>query len=402
MPKILDLFEETYPDESMGVTDALYLEKMGSLREDQANIRKNQATIATLNKSPAAHPGTTCDEMEHDECDWQKNLDATETELNALEVKVKKNMFTNIIFANEAIMSQGALKHVVQALQAKTLEEKMEKLEKLTAEDLMQSVNEQVADLFKEMKHFDGVVEEAEGEAPENNKKSAKNRANGEGYVHASKYFFRLLDAAISLNLKYPDEPTVQLPYDAIKNSGNKTLDQLKKQVDDVLLKLRKSAVIPPEVKGEVGALEMQEIFPQVKDIPSFRAMISDFAIELNKRIRALPQFQQSKKDEEEELQAQKQYGGVAESDRDKALGHVRAGEQARPRSQRSCENTLRSRRRTEPQHESIQRLAIGRGRATAGRPERPAEQGECDLRYGGVRRVAGRRALVRAGQRDA
>ncbi|HEX3998464.1 MAG TPA: hypothetical protein VHX65_07940 [Pirellulales bacterium] len=325
VPEILDLFEETYPDESMDVTDALYLEKMGSLRDDQAAIRNNQKSIAALHEAPAAHPGKTCDELEHDECDWQKNLTATQTELNALEVKVKKNMFTNIIFANEAIMSQGALKHVVQALQAKTIEEKMEKLEKLTAEDLMQSVNEQVADLFKEMKHYDGVVDEAEEEAPEEEKKSAKNRANGEGYVHASKYFFRLLDAAISLNLKYPGEQTVQAPYDAIKNSGNKSLDQLKKQVDDILLKLRKSAVIPPEVKGEVGALEMQEVFPQVKNIPSFRTMISDFAIELNKRIRALPQFQQSKKDEDKQQQAQKEYGGVAESQRDKALGHVRA-----------------------------------------------------------------------------
>ena len=33
------------------------------------------------------------------------------------------NDFTNIIFANEAIMSQGELNHVVGALQAKTDEE---------------------------------------------------------------------------------------------------------------------------------------------------------------------------------------------------------------------------------------------------------------------------------------
>src|SRR5262249_46600409 len=157
--------------------------------------------------------------------------------------KVKKEMFTNIIFANEAIMSQGALKHVVQALQAKTLEEKMEKLEKLNAGDLMQSVNEQVADLFKEMKHYDGVVEEAEAGADQQGKAAAKNRANGEGYVHASKYFFRLLDAAISLNLKYPDAPTVQAPYEAVKCKGNLSLTNMKTRVDDVLLKLRKSAV---------------------------------------------------------------------------------------------------------------------------------------------------------------
>lgn len=327
VPEILDLFEETFAAETMDVTDALYLEKMGSLRQDQAQIREKQESIKGLQSQspPAAHPGKTCKEAGHDSCEWQENLNNVQDELNALEVKVKKDMFTNIIFANEAIMSQGALKHVVQALQAKSLEEKLEKLGKLTADDLMQSVNEQVADLFKEMKHYEGVVEEAEQNAPEEEKQAARNRANGEGYVHASKYFFRLLDAAISLNLKFPNEQSVQAPYEAVKNQGNLTLEQLKKQVDDVLLKLRKSAVIPPEVKGEVGALEMQEIFPQVTDIPSFRTMISDFAIELNKRVRMLPQFKQGRKDEQHEQNAQREYGRVAETERDKALGHIRA-----------------------------------------------------------------------------
>ncbi len=325
VPEILDLFEETFAAETMDVTDALYLEKMGSLRQDQQSIREQQEQVRGLQTAPAAHPGKKCKELGHEPCDWQKNLDGVQAKLNALEVKVKKDMFTNIIFANEAIMSQGALKHVVQALQAKSLAEKLEKLGKLTADDLMQSVNEQVADLFKEMKHYDGVVEEAEETAPQGKKESAKNRANGEGYVHASKYFFRLLDAAISLNLKFPNEPTVQAPYEAVKCKGDLTLEQLKKQVDNVLLKLRKSAVIPPEVKGEVGALEMQEVFPQVTDIPSFRTMISDFAIELNKRVRMLPQFKQSREDEQQEKSAQKEYGRVAETERDQALGRIRA-----------------------------------------------------------------------------
>ena len=127
----------------------------------------------------------------------------------------------------------------------------------------------------------------------ENDKRSAKNRANGEGYVHASKYFFRLLDAAILLNLKYPQEkyPQIHEPYAPV---GNQPLGELQTRVNNVLLKLRKSAVIPPEVKGEVGALEMQEIFPRVTDIGSFRTMTTDFAIELNKRIRSLDEFKKS------------------------------------------------------------------------------------------------------------
>ncbi len=153
-PRILDQFEEVFPDESMDVTDALYLEKMGSLREDQESIR----TLKEDDDPDEHHPGKPCEEahkgMEHDA--W------VQKELNALEVKVKKEMFTNIIFANEAIMSQGALNHVVGAMQAKTDDAKKEAADKLSASDLMQSVNEQVADLFKEMKHYDGVVKEAE------------------------------------------------------------------------------------------------------------------------------------------------------------------------------------------------------------------------------------------------
>jgi hypothetical protein len=310
IPKILDLFEEVYPDETMDVTDALYLDKMGALREEQDTIR-----MLKEEKDPLTHhPEKTCleahDGKEH--ADWLKET------INAREVKVKKDMFTNIIFANEAIMSQGALNHVVGALQAKTPEAQRQALDELTAADLMQSVNEQVADLFKEMKHYDGVVEEAAEDATgEGEKESAKRRATGEGYVHASKYLSRLLDAAVLLNMKYPGEESVQAPYDAIENTVGTDLRALKQRVDDVLLKLRKSAVIPPDVKGEVGALDMQELFLQVKDIGSFRTMIEAFAIELNKRIRSLGEFKNSQKMEaEEERKAEKAYFETAGANR--------------------------------------------------------------------------------------
>lgn len=301
VPRILNLFEEAFPDETMDVTDALYLDKMGSLREDQEEIR----TLKQPGDPHEHHKDKQCDEVhqgqEHEE--WLMER------LNGLEVKVKKDMFTNIIFANEAIMSQGALNHVVGALQAKTDDEKQAAVKKLSASDLMQSVNEQVADLFKEIKHFEGVVDEAEeGAQGAKGKETAKNQATGEGYVHASKYFFRLLNAANFLNLKYPQDkyPTIHAPYAAV---NNKDLKELEDRINNVLLKLRKSAVIPPEVKGEVGAFEFQEIFPQVKDIASFRTLISKFAIELNSRIRSLDEFKQEQKmASEQEKEAEKGY----------------------------------------------------------------------------------------------
>ncbi len=148
--------------------------------------------------------------------------------------------------------------------------------------------------------------------------------------MHASKYFFRLLNAAILLNLKYPKEtyPQIHDPYEAV---NNQPLVELEKRVNDVLLKLRKSAVIPPDVKGEVGALEMQEIFSRVKDIPSFRTMISDFAIELNKRIRSLDEFKKSQEmNAESERQAEQAYFQAA------------APNEAEPGSKEDAENQIR------------------------------------------------------------
>src|SRR5207302_3466106 len=70
VPKILELFEENFPDETMDVTDALYLEKMGELRKDQESIRDKKQSLESLKAT--AHPGKSCKEAGHEEeCEWQ-------------------------------------------------------------------------------------------------------------------------------------------------------------------------------------------------------------------------------------------------------------------------------------------------------------------------------------------
>lgn len=300
IPEVLELYEHAFPSETMDVTDAQYLERMKGLREDQGSIRSLKDTAKPENH----HPGKTCDEAHKEEKDHEK---WRASKVNALEVKVKKEMFTNIVFANEAIMTHGALKHVVEVLQEKDPKFRKEKIEKISASDLMQSVNEQVADLFKETKHYKGVVEEAENEAKGSKKKEiAARRATGEGYIHASKYLVRLLDAANALNEKYDKEPTVVAPYSQL---GNQDLASLKKKIEGVMLKVRKSVDIPPEAKGEIGVLEVSELFPAVKDIAGFQQLISEFAIEINKRIRSLKDFTDSQSMESpEERRAETAY----------------------------------------------------------------------------------------------
>jgi hypothetical protein len=70
------------------------------------------------------------------------------------------------------------------------------------------------------------------------------------------------------------------------------------------MLNLRKSAAIPPEVKGEVGALEVQELF-KVTDIAGFRDVIAKFGVELNQRVRQLAEF---KRDQSLDLEAERQF----------------------------------------------------------------------------------------------
>jgi hypothetical protein len=266
------------------VTDAQYLERMKSLREDQGSIRN----LKDQGKPENHHPGKTCDQAHKEEKDHEKWRQA---QVNALEVKVKKDVFTNIVFANEAIMTHGALKHVVEVLQEKDAKIKGEKIAKISASDLMQSVNEQVADLLKETKHYETVVADAKSGAKASKKADAERRSTGEGYIHASKYLSRLLDASIAMNLKYANEKTVVAPYAQL---GGQDLNKLKTKIDGVMLKVRKSVDIPPDAKGEIGVLEVSEMFPGVKDLEGFRKLISDFAVEINTRIRSLKDFTDS------------------------------------------------------------------------------------------------------------
>ncbi|HEY1765381.1 MAG TPA: hypothetical protein VGF85_10690, partial [Opitutaceae bacterium] len=86
-------------------------------------------------------------------------------------------------------------------------------------------------------------------------------------------------------------------------------LGKLKKKIDDVMLKVRKSVDIPPDAKGEIGVLEVSEMFPAVKDLEGFRKLISDFAVEINTRIRSLKDFTDSQNmDSAEERKAETGY----------------------------------------------------------------------------------------------
>ena len=278
LPNLLDALEAAFEAEVMETTDAMYLDRM-------AKLRGKQSTIAVLGDDKAGieehHPGKSCKQAHPKDKDhdaWRKARG------EALMAQVKKDQFENIIFANEAYMSQGAIEHIVAGIQAKKADPRKAKevIDSLTPATVLQSVNEQMADFFKDMKHAEHEVAKAKEKSGE----AAARRATGEAFVHASKYLVRLLDGAQLLVDKHKG-----LKFDLIeKNASVKTPNDLKGKVEEMLYALRKSAEIPAAVKGEVGVDEVHKLFG-VTDIEGFRRVIFDFGADVNAKVRGSKAF---------------------------------------------------------------------------------------------------------------
>jgi hypothetical protein len=292
MPILLDLVEQEFPDEVMEVTDEQYAERMGQMRQRQMDLKQLEQLQKThLAEGPdcaTVHPGKT-------HAQWTQELPGG---IDALKTRIKQDQFTNIVFANEAYMSEGAITHVVTGIQAKTDEEKQEVLRKITPAELLQSTNEQVADFFKDMKH---MLHEAHS-APEDEKL----QVTGEAYVHASKYLSRMLDGAAMLQEKYKDKPEVVAalstpPYTLCATAGLGPRE-LQLAVDGWLVKLRKSATVPGKAKALLAIEEVKKRF-NVDSIEGLQKAISGFCIEFNQRVRMLKDFRDSQDQAEKAFQ---------------------------------------------------------------------------------------------------
>jgi hypothetical protein len=294
LPRVLDELETAMPAEVMEATDEMYLEKMAVLREDQSRIALLEDGSA---RAEVHHKDGPCEAVhpKHDHESWRQ------AQAETLKAKVKKDQFTNIVFANEAYMSQGAIEHVVAGIQAKDPVKKEAALAKLTPATLMQSCNEQLADFFKDMKSSEQEIA-AEKDA------TLKRRATGEAFVHASKYLVRLLDAAQLLSEKFAAfTPPVPLQFGLTALAGAASPKELMTKVEAVLLALRKSSTVPADAKGEVGVDEVRTLF-KVDQIGEFRKLITAFGAELNQQVRNAAQF---KAELAVDAETERQYFGV-------------------------------------------------------------------------------------------
>lgn len=293
LPQVLDELETKLPDEVMEATDEVYLEKMAKLRQDQTKIAQLNNAGAEINDH---HDGGCADVHKGEDHEvWRA------AEAQRLKAEVKKAQFTNIVFANEAYMSQGAIEHVVAGIQAKDAAKKDEVMAKLTPATLMQSCNEQLADFFKDMKAVEQHIANEQDAAK-------KRRETGEAFVHASKYLVRLLDAAQLLAEKFAQfDPPVPLEFTLLNVTKAATPKALMGKIEAVLLALRKSSTVPAEAKGEVGFDEARSLFG-VDDISAFRQLITGFGAELNQQVRNSPAF---KAELAVDQQTERQYFGV-------------------------------------------------------------------------------------------
>ena len=286
MQDVMNDLEHDFPAEVMEATDEMYLDRMGGLRDSQAQIVKLQNSKAEPNEH---HPEVTCEQVHPDEDHetWRKK------KLNAVEVQVKKDMFTNIVFANEAYTSEGAIQHVVAGMQG-TAQEKEEALRNLNSATLVQSCNEQLADFFKDMQHFTKDVDDING-GDDTDKVKKSRQASGEAYVHASKYLFRLLDGARVLAEKFAAaEPPLTLDWFTEVGAEGPTLakkiDYIQKEVDGFLYQLRKCSTLEAAVKGELAVAEVDRLL-KVKNVREFTAKIAALGKEINVKVRAHKNF---------------------------------------------------------------------------------------------------------------
>ncbi|NEO96408.1 MAG: hypothetical protein F6K56_42290, partial [Moorea sp. SIO3G5] len=107
--------------------------------------------------------------------------DQNSEEAQNLKAEVERQLSNALFFASEAYHSKGTILHVVEGIQGKN----QEVLAALTPNQILDSVNEQLGDFLKDIRHY--TAEEVD---------------DGTTFYRASKYMHRLFDAVNLLKEK--------------------------------------------------------------------------------------------------------------------------------------------------------------------------------------------------------
>jgi hypothetical protein len=209
----------------------------------------------------------------------------------ALLAKLKSLQADATFFAAEAYHSEGPLLHVVKAGQSSKLEiegngiayaskgekdaaieaKKQEKLAGLTANQMLQSFNENLGDLLKDLRHY------------------ASDPFPGLGFYRSSKYIERLCDA---VGLIVSKMPTASGPTVAGIKLGGKAPSVVQTAVAG-LVDIRgekkgfPDATDTEQEKQAYAVEEMTKVFPGVTTLPDLAKVIGAFGREVNAAVRS-------------------------------------------------------------------------------------------------------------------
>lgn len=252
--------------------------KMASLHPDEYMRVSNELYVRSLNEVRA---------LEH----RAASLDIVR-DRNAIEgllARVKTLATDAVLFANEAYLSEGPFMHVVKATQAvltaaKSIPEAERSeyiktqsaaaLGRLTTSQLLESFNEQLGDLLKDLDHY------------------GRDKP-GLGFYRSSKYADRLLDALLLLQLKHP-ALDVTLPCATMSTAD------VKARIAKGWLAARKgqlafgadSARLTGEAlqhEVEAFALDEARVLFGMASLGQYQAMLVELSLRVNAAIRGGP-----------------------------------------------------------------------------------------------------------------
>lgn len=257
----LHVIGETHSDTVLDQSNQLYLARMSKIRSIQASTAQLEGQYGALETIGNITPEVQDLVAEH----FENPVENLAERIEAERAQVKQLLAEAILYAAEAYISQGAIRHVVAGIQGAKLTDEQKTLPqgeqdailknkrdaanaKLDFNDLQQSFNEQLGDFLKDFGHLKGSTD-------------------GEFYIKSSKYIDRMLDVVLIMRGRMGASFPAKL---GIEEATGKTFDQIVGLIKTLYSARGKPKVWPGEreakSKGymaEMGVVER----PQLKGL---------------------------------------------------------------------------------------------------------------------------------------
>ncbi len=219
----------------------------------------------------------------------QYDAEADPVRKAGLLARLKSLQAAATFFAAEAYHSEGPLQHVVKAGQSSRLEvegngqrytpdekkaaieaRKQEKLAALSCNQMLQSFNENLGDLLKDLRHY------------------AAEPFPGLGFYRSSKYIERLCDAVAIIGPKLPESSRAAFGALTIDDQSPGTVQSRIAGLVDIRGEKSGFPTAPdPELEKQAFAIaQMRGIFPSVTTLPDLAGVMKAFGQRVNTIVR--------------------------------------------------------------------------------------------------------------------